>query len=746
MGAQRATRRVGPAITGVLLVLIAACSNDGGQMFGSFDTSEETIGDSNAVDDTGEETADTTDAPSDDDVERPDIPPVDCNTVMHTEDVEVALDVWNRPADERGTFRYSRGEVCEERIAADERVYVRLEPGTPGDFSDDAELVGATGESVDGVGTAARWFDGSDEGGLAVHQTTTLGQLYFRILLRRPELDGDGRLAVATKLAHIMLPRFPGVERPAPKVVVYQPDPPDRSHEGYVELLAAREASGDWTRAEGVIALLEVLAGDVDAGQVLGDVELMAGSGTALVGSASEVLDDSDTDTTDRQAIQRLLDRIVVSRSRLEAMATPTATTTTTTTTTTAAGATTTTAAGATTTTSAVQPLMAPRRQGASDCEAMYGTPPPCLIIISVPELDATYGDGKYQLYAPIGADSKPVGWTDTQLGWLTEALTDSAKIFESIGVMPKVDVVVTTDDGPTPTLSDPAIDFCSVIARTPLQQYVEPQFKQWIAGEMAHCFNAATFTEQYSGGYNGGSWWAAGTAIYLSNVVYPDANLEWVALPSTLAAHELGTSIGQRGPTNGMYFQDLSYQYGLGGLVGLIRQLPKDTSGQLDRLAHEPGIDAAYQHYVEQLSDLGVPDSGEDPLEGFYEPLVRDFAIDAPASTQSNVNRFRVDRIRAVVGGGQYACMSYDRTGDARLSWRTGNIGETGSWSEDVPDVIDGTSLFAASSVSDGGSVTMTAEDVVEDPSDCEFDVVDPDPSGNDCPVDCGPSNYYRP
>lgn len=145
----------------------------------------------------------------------PNIQPINCRSLLKIDDMEEAINVWDREGGPANTFGFSEGEACGDTIDGDEDSFVRVEPGDPADFDSSAVFLGASSQPVADVGEAAVWFGGtgsdSHAGLLAVRQDTSLGELYFRITLGRPELDDADRRAAATTLAAAMLPRFPGM-------------------------------------------------------------------------------------------------------------------------------------------------------------------------------------------------------------------------------------------------------------------------------------------------------------------------------------------------------------------------------------------------------------------------------------------------------------------------------------------------------------------------------------------------------
>lgn len=208
-------------VTGVLIALIAAACS------GSDESDPESPTDG-PVDPVVDAPADTRDrAPGG--PEEPDlgdyaaVDPLDCNALLRRDEIDEALGVWDRPSGEQNSVGYSQGEYCSETIESDDRVFVSIEPGDPMDF-EGGRLLGVRGQALDDPGDSARWFGGSNaegngtQGILSVTQDTSLGVLYFRIGLGRPDLSESEQIAVASTLASRALPRFPGMEAAAAAV------------------------------------------------------------------------------------------------------------------------------------------------------------------------------------------------------------------------------------------------------------------------------------------------------------------------------------------------------------------------------------------------------------------------------------------------------------------------------------------------------------------------------------------------
>ncbi len=400
----------------------------------------------------GEDPSAATQAPevklSTPELERPDVPPVTCDSLITDQEVDDALGVTGLPS----MMRFEGGEACNERLADDGDFFVEIQPGDPGDFEPGASLIGVSGQPVSGVGDEALWFGGADaEGGgsvgsLSVSQVTSLGVLHFRINLGRPDLDSAAQLEIAKGVALNALPRFPGVKA------------------GYVDNLLVKEGAGEWTRGEGLVATLGLFAGEAEAASVLRHPELGDFTGTGLVRLAREYLDDG-SDVAVKAEIERLLEYLVVSRERLEAMA----------------------GVGVQAMAPGIQAASFSFAQGEGGCAAYWGGGDPCIVEAVSPKLDEEYPD-KYKLWVPDESTQNTEGWTDEHLSWALEAMESAAIAEEDRGAMPeRVDIMFTPFDYPT-AMSDAESDMCSINLNKPMQQLDEVSFKGRMAAEMADC------------------------------------------------------------------------------------------------------------------------------------------------------------------------------------------------------------------------------------------------------------------
>ena len=452
----------------------------------------------------------------------PQVPAMDCDTLLTFEDVDEALATWGRidAGLDGDTFGVSGGEVCTTRLFSDESIFVRIEPGDAGDFEPGAEMLGASGRRIPAFGDEALLFHTADIGAegqtiLSVRERRDVGTLQFRLALGRPDIEEPERSLVLARLARDVLPRFPGSRLQSPPASIADglslspADDGDRSHLTYVDNLQVKEEAGEWTRGEGLIATLRMFAGEGAPEEVLRHGTSLDWEATGILSMAARYLDEGTGDTEERAEIERLLDRLTWDDNELEAMAgiTPAAPSTA------LRGA----SIGVVGQPRPVamgmsvqrltrrQPAVRTAQAWAVDCieffdeeawkEEVTGVGP-CLEWTSV-DIPGQAAD-KYRIFMPA-APLPQAGWTETHRYTALEALQLSALWFEdegnrlaraagAPGRMPPVNVVFGTMD--TGDLADAwpvEREACGVRLLPAMQGLSAIAFHQTVAHELAH-------------------------------------------------------------------------------------------------------------------------------------------------------------------------------------------------------------------------------------------------------------------
>ncbi len=698
---QRVPLRAAQGVALALLLTLAACG--GGD-------------DSDATPSQGPSTSEPT-AAATSDAERPDVAPLRCQTLLTQNAIDDALDIWNRPSGDMDTIGGAGGEVCQETVASDQDVFVRIEPGEPQDFKPGAQLLGVEGERVAGIGDGALWFGGVDaEGGgkrgvLTVAQESSVGGVVFRIVLGRPDLDSAEQLAVAKAVAATALPRFPGVTLGQSTAIEHEPA--DRSGESFTENLLAREADGDWTRGEGLVATLRYFAGEIDASEVLRHPQVLDGSGTGIVKLAQEYVQTSSNDVQVAE-INRLLKLLAMPEPRRSsANARPES-------------------AG-----SSGRFMAAPSTQAETpvpDSGVCYTVWPdygdPCFMsTAAAPEFA-----GKYVFWFPVldPGETEWEGWTFGP-STIRDAIHKTAVQLEGMGGgMPRVSVVLAPFEGHSWVTLRPD-GLCEILLNKGAQALRDKDpalLQQAVASTIARCYIDWNFQlpEQ----------WEAPIAWYLSDVVYPRASMETVILkiPETLASEELSTPVDERSLSNMAFFEYVDAALGLQGTMDAVGTFAASGLGSV------PSIEGLLHEYAKSLADGFIQDQAGTHV---YAPPAERMPLSQGQTISADIAAFGVERIHVVVPAGNYACLEYPDASnlDISASWRAGAPGESGDWTSALPSTIQGEGVFVVTAADPGGSFSIKVTDLDNDPK-CDEDEESTHPAiPTPCPF-CDPSQYF--
>lgn len=643
----------------------------------------------------------------------PDVPAIDCFAVLDQEAVDEALNVWDRPDGPASLFAISQHETCVETLENDDNSFVRLEPGAPEDFEPDASFLGSGPRVLTDLGDQAVWFEGSGQdahaGMLAVRSDTTLGDLYFRLVLSRPELSDAGRLETALALARATLPRFPGVEPPPQEVITFDDQPGATPEKDLLDVLEMGVESGQWALGEGLVAILEGVANGTDATEDVADP-----SATGVIAAATSYAQDGGEGS---EEIRALLDQLAPSLEELDQM--------------------TATSAAADGSGLLVSAVPIAQEDPANPCDK-WAVDSPCLQKVTLPE-DSGIDTDKFSLYAALDENSQ---WSVEDVEAAKKALIASAITYEALGRMPETALVLRPGGENFYASYLPGED-CRVYVDEFLAGTDRKKMQQIFAREIAFCFISHNFFLQFWENPNPTKWLAHGLANYLSGVVYPSTNLEHDNLPQLLAQAELSTTVPERSWTNWILFEHFNGFIGAPGVVELIRSMPE--SGDLvTALAGGDGVREMYHDLGRALTDANVSDLGPGLVP--YSPQAWELPLSRPAEVPLTVPRFGIRRLHIKVPPGEYACVTTYSQGELRVSWRPGAPGgQGGSWSDEVPDPLEGESVLVVTSVGEGANYTLDVEDVDDDPN-CENDPAGPG-EPDDCNLGgiCDPSHYYR-
>ncbi len=631
----------------------------------------------------------------------PNIAQIECGPLLNFEDVDAAL----------GTMDWltgSRGETCTHVLLDDNETFVRIEPGHPTDLVD-GTLEGASGQPLSEVGDAAIWF--SETGTLSVAAQSRFGIVVFRVTVARSDVDEAARLEAAKVLAVAALPRFPGIDAPPPPppeevVVTIEHEPPDQADQTYVANLLAREAEGDWTRGEGLIATLRLFVRETTSSQVTPARTIAEQSATGIVRMALSYLDTA-SDPDEVAELERLLGLLLPADLRpLEATAASQQ--------------------------PAIVDIAFPSAQEDPDgCISVWPEHgDPCFKFADeiVPEFD-----DKYQLLHPDLDEWE--GWVRGPSSPISESIRKTARFLEGLdGDSPRMDIIL----GPFNASSAVTLveGHCHIVLNKGAQllRDVDPALlQQGVSATMAMCYLEHNF------GYDQQSELAA--SYYLSDVVYPDASIETVVfkIPATLGGEELRTTLTERSLTNMPFFEYVDSARGLDGALEAYEAMVQGGPAAVG------GIDDLWHDYVEALTDGVIIDQGGAHPFG---PGAQRFDASPGLRINAEPRAFGLERIQLTVPSGMYACMEYpdEFNLDLIVSWRPGSPGEGGGWSTSLPESLEGTASFVVTAGEADGLFGLKVRDVKDNP-DCEDDEDEESGSAGRPGPPCGycdPTSFY--
>ncbi len=643
----------------------------------------------------------TVSAEASDSSDHPDFEQINCSGLITLDDADIVFDVVGELL---GFFEFQGGETCSRVLVDDENLWIRVEPGDPADFAADAEFEGSHGVAVSGVGDDARWFGGDEVGVLSVYKDLDDYLLYFRILLSRPETSADEELEIVTEQVLRTLPRFPGVviEQPEPEEVTLEdPNPVDPASTSYVGNVLAKEANGEWSLGEGLIATLQLFAGEAEAADVLRYPDLQNLDRSAIVDMSNEYVATATIDDPAADQIVNLLSLLVPTVQSLEAAGDidePQPTN--------SLGVV---LVGLVTAQEDEDPAIK------SFCLLNYGTSP-CM---DKKEVDGP--DGDYTLYSlkPEFGET----WDADQIELVEEAVGKAAAEFKTIGETPKTTIM----------LNPHAV---GVVVFADGDGYMIHLGIDTIGAELGVVQQAAAYAmakAMVEAKYGKDFWLNEGMATYLSGVVFPDYNYEHDLL-QLLTSQELSAGLTEWGPASWIFFEYLHGALGSGKDVFTFDELPPAS------------ITSLFHEFAEALSDGLIQDIGTTVDYVPYTAQIWDLPVNFLLNADLAPPPFGIRRIKLMVEPGQHACMDVITSGDVQLSWREGanDGGYRPPWDSDLPLGIEGESTLLITS-SGEGFVDFSITQFVDNPSDCEEPPPPPEPpSGEDCIITfCDPTAF---
>lgn len=390
---------------------------------------------------------------------------------------------------------------------------------------------------------------------------------------------------------------------PAPTAI------PEPLPSGYTDLLQNKIDSGEWTLEVGLVTMLRLFAGEIQVSQAGLGQGVLETEGTGILRLAGGYLQ-TGTDQATRDEITRLLNLLVPSREALDRYSIP-----------------------VDQASSRLPGLAAPARQDPEECNLLWtrGFPD-----VSTPAFPCFLFDKQniagnwYWVYYPLAwrGDANRDPYYTATLQAVQKAITlyqtyGSVKsIYFVFSTLPDVrdtidwTIYASTDTvnfRPAVTNADGTVEpaACPVVINPSAMALDISEYKQAIAHEIFHCFQAWNLRDQLNGPGLDSSWWVEGTAEYFSNLVYPAVNAEHEFWPefNELSKIKPLTNLSYE---NFVFFQFLGNDISPAGVIATLRSMPTapGRDAQLAALAAVPGMEDTFEEFVRSVLDKTLKDS----------------------------------------------------------------------------------------------------------------------------------------
>ena len=466
------------------------------------------------------------------------------------------------------------------------------------------------------------------------------------------------------------------------------------------ELLEAKIQHEGWSQEQALLTGLSILAGQQDVTAVLGKTPF-DGEGTGVLAQAAYYLQ-AGGDAATRAELEHLLGIVAPPPERLLEAARP---------------------AG---TQASRPPGLASPASGAAECAKIFEEGFPSgsgTICLEYKEQD---------LGAWKGRVFYPNWWTPADPQWpyleaAHQAMADSWNLYSLYGEMRAIDLVFTVlgnQSHPTTLAIAPGVgggQSCQ-IAVYPAAIQIDakkngaygpsiPQgvFKQIIAHEMFHCFQAVHFPQHawdVADWKAVNDWWGESTAEYFSNLVYPTINYEWRWRPA-FALGSIENSIFDMSYANFAWFQYLGNQAAIGpqGIIAIIDSLPpKSLIHQHEAFAKVAGVGGLWHDFGQAVLDDSVDDSGGSEI-AFPDEWTATIPILKSETLSLPTREFVLTRYRLALGGGTGFYLSVADAGASVTSAQ--RPVKSGTWAPFPHDQAMGCAQLAALVTSGGDKLT---------------------------------------
>lgn len=386
---------------------------------------------------------------------------------------------------------------------------------------------------------------------------------------------------------------------------------------GLVDMVERGVELGEWTAAEGVIALLRAQAGEISVDDIDGLDRVTSRSGSSLLDLALQLIDDGSVDADDRAELERLLGLVMPSTEFIDA---------------------------------AEEHLEAEGfelpgiRSGSDSCIDAHPTLYP--YVGRAPKVDCWKVMHRY-VPRPGGTGEAftaviyPETSNELAVAALDALATTTLAAFEWSDANPSTWALINPNpmvNSKKRTVWGGAIvdgnDRC-LVSLTETAFGPGDAFGQLVAHEQLHCFQFADFSDM------SGKWYVEGGAEYFSHVVFPDGGLERAQI-ERFFARSLTEPLSALSYDSWVWWQYLANLTSPGAVWDLHRRMAAGNAVEV--LAAEPGMAETFQTFTVDLRTTGFPTHGA-PIPESRE-IVRNEKVNGSGEHSHTAERFVAVRL----------------------------------------------------------------------------------------------------
>jgi hypothetical protein len=446
---------------------------------------------------------------------------------------------------------------------------------------------------------------------------------------------------------------------------------------GYTDLLQNKITSGEWTLEVGLVTLLKTFTGELQASEAGLGQGVLETEGTGIIRLAGDYLQNGSDQAT-KDEITRLLNLLVPTQEALDRYSIPDE--------------------QATLDSGRGAGRAAPLRQDAENCNTLWvsgfpdaRTPSFTCFLFD----DVKVAGNIYKVYFPKawrGDASR-----DSYFAATLEAAEQAINEYQKYGTVKSIYFVFTTlaDERDTiewttyaSTSTDtfrPGTEACPVIINPAAMDIDLPipgqpgPFKQIIAHEIFHCFQAWNLRAQLNGPGVDSDWWVEGTAEYFSNLVYKSVDFEYRFWDSF---NELSTikPLTNMDYENFVFFQFWGNRIGPDAVIAMLRTMPTGPGldAQLTALAAVPGMEDTFEEFARSVIDRTLKDSSGVTIALPLE-TTENFSFTDVATKDFNSYPFVFSRFKVTFDSGKSFSVETLSGGEGNSAWRA--FGSVGGW-----------------------------------------------------------------